>query len=62
MQGNFESITQEIAGYDKHELREGLRLQKERLAKAKWGKRGQPEQDMISQLIRYLEHKIRTKN
>jgi len=60
MQYNFEEITQEIAGYDKGELNTALKEQKTRLEKAKWNKRGEPELNMISQLIKYLEHKIRT--
>jgi hypothetical protein len=61
MQVNFEDITQEIAGYDKSELREALRLQTEKLAKAEWDKRGEPELNMIKQLIKYLDQKIKTK-
>jgi adenosylmethionine-8-amino-7-oxononanoate aminotransferase len=61
MQYNFEDLSQEIAGYDKSELREALRLQTEKLAKAEWDKRGEPELNMIKQLIKYLDHKIKTK-
>jgi len=61
MQKNFESVVQEIGKYDIEELNEALSLQEERLKKAIWDKRGEPEQKMISQTIEWIRHKLRQK-